>query len=63
MGENNLPWLCEEHPNAQIRHTWDEDRYVLNQVEVSRMGFNRRNHKYECDRCGKELAPPTEEKK
>ena len=27
---SKLPWRCSEHPNAQIRHSWDEKHYVLN---------------------------------
>lgn len=54
-----LPWLCPDHPAAQIRHYWDRMRTEAN------WGPNRprnlisqydHNHRYECAECGRELA-------
>ena len=45
---------CSLHPDGRIRHTWDERRYVLNQIEVSRTCLIS-NHRYECAECGREL--------
>lgn len=51
----SLPWKCPKHPNAQIRHSWDEKRYVMNQYPVGQR--IKCNHKYECAECGLELKP------
>ena len=55
---SKLPWRCSEHPNAQIRHSWDEKHYVLNSYPAG-AGI-KSNHKFECALCGRELAaePP-----
>lgn len=49
-----LPWTCPQHPNAQIRHTWDETRCVLNGIAAGE-GIKSK-HRYECAECGQELA-------
>lgn len=54
-----LPWLCLEHPHAQIRHEWDrtEHSHTLN---GERVVFSRSdaNHRYLCALCGRRLAAP-----
>jgi hypothetical protein len=49
-----LPWTCLEHPQAQIRHLWDQSHYVLNGYPAG-TGVQS-NHRYECVECGRELA-------
>ena len=62
--KTDLPWICEDHPDAQIRHTWDRTRSEANwgpyrpRVTISEVDTN---HRYECAVCGRELAPPSEE--
>jgi hypothetical protein len=55
-----LPWICEEHPDAQIKHSYDETHTVLNGYPAG-MGWTSK-HKYECSICGKELAPPEQDR-
>lgn len=48
------PWLCPDHPDAQIRRSWDQTQYVMNGYPA---GVPlRRNFRYECAECGRELA-------
>lgn len=53
------PWVCPDHPDAKIRHLWDQTHTVLNGYPAGR-GFSS-NHKYECAECGLELAGPGKE--
>lgn len=52
-----LPWQCPEHPDAQIRHEWDEttlvrkDGWPLGPTRVPTS-----HHNYYCAECGRELA-------
>ena len=56
--DSKKPYICPDHPNAQIRHSWDETHYVLNGYPA---GLGTKNHhRYECVECGRELAPPKE---
>jgi len=53
MKNNAKPWRCPFHPNAQIKHTWDEDHYVLNgEVIKTTIPNTKRNHLYQCEQCG-----------
>lgn len=54
----SLPWICPQHPKAQIRHLWDRSQYVMNGYTAGR-GIDT-NHRYECADCGLELASPEE---
>lgn len=56
---SNLPWTCPQHPEAQIRHSWDQTHYVMNGYPAGQ-GV-RSNHRYECSECGTELAKPGED--
>ena len=51
-----LPWVCPQHPSAQIRHTWDQTHYVMNGYPAGN-GISG-NHRYECAECGTQLADP-----
>jgi hypothetical protein len=53
-----LPWLCDDHPEAEIWHSWDQNHYVMNGYPAG-TGW-RTAHSYECNECGRELAPPGE---
>jgi len=53
-----LPWICPQHPKAQIRHLWDQSHYVMNGYPAG-LGIQS-NHRHECAECGLELAPETE---
>lgn len=46
---------CQDHPNADVRHIYDADFYVLN-GERAGCGINRRTVRYECADCRRELA-------
>lgn len=50
----HLPWRCPDHPDAMIRHSWDQTHYVLNGYPAGE-GM-RSNHRYECAECGRQLA-------
>jgi len=52
---SSLPWLCPEHPKAQIRRSWDQTHYVMNGYPAG-IG-TRSNFRYECAECGLQLAP------
>ena len=53
-----LPWICPNHPHAQIRHEWNRSQYIMNGYPAGR-GIDT-GHQYYCAECGRELAPPTE---
>lgn len=60
--ETQLPWVCPEHPEAQIRHSWDRTRTEVNWGPYRprhTVSETESNHRYECAECGRELAPPT----
>jgi hypothetical protein len=56
-----LPSKCDKHPNAQIRHEWDQTHYVLNGYPAG-TGV-RSNHRYFCNECGLELCSDEEYEK
>jgi hypothetical protein len=49
-----LPWLCPDHPAAQIRHEWDQSHYVMNGYPAGE-GV-KSDHQYFCAECGRKLA-------
>lgn len=54
MNIDKLPWICEDHPEAQIKRTYDQKQYILNGYPA---GVPLKlNIKYECCVCGRELA-------
>ena len=54
----NLPWICKEHPEAQIRHEWDRTRTRFHLTGAEIAHDEPDSHRYYCNECGKELAPP-----
>ncbi|MFW6148140.1 MAG: hypothetical protein ACOC6B_07105 [Thermodesulfobacteriota bacterium] len=56
--EQSLPSVCPEHPDAEIRHTWDRKHYVLNGLPAG-AGLDT-NHRYECAVCGRQVCSSTE---
>ena len=58
--ESRLPWRCPDHPDAKIRHEWDETTYL--RCGGYPMGKPiKGNHRYFCNECGRELAASPEE--
>lgn len=57
--ENLLPFICEDHPDAKVLHSWDEVHTVLNGMP-SGVGVEK-NHEYCCSVCLKRLSPPKKE--
>lgn len=55
-----LPYICPEHPDAQIKHTWDQTHYVMNGYPAGE-GISSK-HQYWCAKCGRELAAEQETK-
>lgn len=53
--KEKLPWICPEHPHAEIMHTWDETHFVVGGL-LAGLGIKLK-HRYECVICGRELAP------
>lgn len=54
MMDAELPWVCPEHPNAQIRHEWDHTQLIQGGYPAGQ-GFTS-NHTYHCNECGRRLA-------
>ena len=57
--KKKLPWVCPEHPRAQIRHEWDETHFVMGGLPVGT--GTKAGHKYYCAECGRELAAQKDE--
>ena len=55
------PYICPNHPKAQIRHEWDQTHYILNGYPAGQ-GI-RGNHQYFCSICGLELCSEEEYRK
>lgn len=53
-----LPWRCPEHPDAMIRHLYDQNHCVLNGYPGG-TGWQS-NHRYECAKCGRQVREPAE---
>ena len=49
-----LPWVCPDHPQAMIRHSWNRSHYVMNGYPAGTSIDS--NHRYECADCGRQLA-------
>jgi hypothetical protein len=49
-----LPWRCPDHPDAMIRHSWDQTQYMVNGHPASVP--LKSNQRYECAECGRQLA-------
>ena len=49
------PWQCPKHPDALIKHSWDET-YVVFRDGYPRGSGMKNNHSYQCGECGLELA-------
>ena len=57
--ENKMkPYICPNHPTAQIRHEYNQNHYVLNS-EAAGIGYQS-NHNYFCAECGLELCSELE---
>jgi len=54
-----LPYICPEHPDAQIRHEWDRTQYIMNNYP-SGVPFDN-NRQYFCNQCDRELAAESPE--
>lgn len=50
------PWVCPEHPDAQVRHEWDRTRTDVRLTGAS--WESDTNHRYLCAVCSRELAAP-----
>lgn len=49
-----LPWVCQDHPRAQVRRSWDRTQYSMNGYPAGiPMDSNER---FECAVCGRQLA-------
>jgi len=59
--KEKLPYLCPQHPDAKIRHEWDESHYVLNGLPAGR-GV-KSNQCWTCSVCGRVLSPPVKARK
>ena len=54
MMTHDPPYICPDHPDAQIRHSWDQKHCVFNGYPAG-TGWQT-NHTFECANCGRELA-------
>ena len=55
----SLPYICPDHPNAKIRHEWDQERFVYSDGYPRGQPLSL-NHRYYCNDCGRELCAPEE---
>lgn len=56
---STLPYLCPEHPEAQVRHEWDRTRAEVNwgpSRPRNTISETDSNHRYFCNECDRELA-------
>ena len=58
MSEKLKPYICGDHPEAQIKKSWDQNHAVLNGYPAG-TGWGS-NYKYECNECGRELCSEEE---
>lgn len=54
MSENKLPWQCPDHPDATIKMEYEVTKYCWG--GVPRGIGARRNYRFYCNECGRELA-------
>ena len=47
--KEKYPYICKDHPEAPISHTWDEDTPGKGKSKTV-------NERFECSVCGKQLA-------
>ena len=58
MSDKELPSVCSDHPQGQIRHSWDT---TFIGGGPGRLGNPvQGNDTYECAVCGKRLCSPEE---
>jgi hypothetical protein len=55
---NYLPSICKKHPDAKIRHEWDQTHYVMNGYP-SGLGTKSNSH-YFCSECNLEVCSDEE---
>ncbi len=48
-----LPYVCPDHPMAQVKHSWDQSHYIIGGYPAG-LGF-KTNHAYACNECGRHL--------
>lgn len=53
---NDLPYVCPEHPAAQVRHEWNRTRATVRLTGASWEYDEPNGHRYYCAECGRELA-------
>lgn len=51
---SNLPYICPEHPEAQIRHEWNRTRTTIRLTGA--VNEYDHGHQFFCNACGRELA-------
>lgn len=54
----DLPWLCPEHPDAQIRQEWTVTRHTARLTGASWETREAGSERCYCATCGRELAVP-----
>jgi len=60
---SGLPWLCPDHPRAQIRHIWSRTRSEANWGPYRPrhlISVLDHSHRYECAECARELLEAEE---
>lgn len=58
-----LPWVCPEHPEAQIRHEYTRTRSEVNwgpNRPRHLMSQTDSEHVFRCHACGRQLAPDSD---
>ncbi|MCG3134238.1 MAG: hypothetical protein HMLKMBBP_01530 [Planctomycetes bacterium] len=55
--KKELPYICPDHPSAQIRHEWNRTRATAQLTGASWEYDEPGSHQYFCNECGRELAP------
>jgi hypothetical protein len=57
MMDKELPWICPNHPHAEIRREWLHTQWAIGGWPRG-TGINH-DYRYYCNDCDLELAPPT----
>lgn len=53
---NELPWICPDHPTAQVRHEWNRTRCTAHLTGASWEYNEPGSDQYFCEQCNRELA-------
>jgi len=56
MTDSDLPYICPDHPEAQVRHEWNRTRTTARLTGASWEYDEPSSHQYFCATCDRELS-------